>query len=228
MKSNLRRKTLFTLGAAAVGCMSLSTTTLNAPESKVVKDTKSPYYFQNNENSEKVNKVSLNSDSDLEVSEIKDLIEQAEILLSQTSEMIEKEEMKIRKYEAIPLNQDLKKFIVDVSEEYGVDPDVMFAIYYKETRFHTNLDNSQSTARGLGQILAGTAEWCYKQIYGSNAIYNHSYAYDPYLNVRMTTYYIKYLLGISGSYERAIQHYYGGPGKESYAKDVLNYCYSLK
>jgi len=150
--------------------------------------------------------------------------------LSKEADNIANEQEKLAyKYEDIPLDTDLKNKILIESEKYNVDPDIMIGIYSIESQFVVDVDNSESTARGLGQILEGTAEWAYKEIYGENAVYNHKYAYDPMINIELTTYLIGYYHNIycDENYYKTIIAY-RGEENETYYNTLIAYANSLK
>jgi len=150
--------------------------------------------------------------------------------LSKEADNIANEQEKLAyKYEDIPLDTNLKNKILIESEKYNVDPDIMIGIYSIESQFISDVDNSESTARGLGQILIDTAEWSYKELYGEDAVYNHNYAYDPMLNIEMTTYLIGYYHNLYNdeNYYSTIKAYCGKEDTDYY-NTLIEYANSLK
>jgi soluble lytic murein transglycosylase-like protein len=72
----------------------------------------------------------------------------------------------------------------EIMEEYGMDPDLLFGIIMTESGGDETATNSESTARGYGQLLSGTGEMVWENILG-NGNYSHSYALDGDKNITM-------------------------------------------
>lgn len=84
------------------------------------------------------------------------------------------------------------RFADKVGRERNVNPHLMWAIYEVESGWRSKCDSSSgSSARGLGQVLESTARRIWEVGLGhGKGTYNHSMAYDPYVNIEITTYYI--------------------------------------
>ncbi|MCM1531864.1 MAG: transglycosylase SLT domain-containing protein [Ruminococcus flavefaciens] len=127
-------------------------------------------------------------------------------------------------FEHAPKNSGLTldhiRYSWEVCETWNVNPQVMWAIYDVESDFNPMADNSQSSARGLGQTLESTAVMIWEGVLGhEKGSYNHSMAYDPYVNIEIST----CLLGrnlTNGTLENALNLY--GDGTESYPSRVLS------
>lgn len=84
---------------------------------------------------------------------------------------------------------------VEIMKENGYDPNILFSTIMVESRGLKDAANSQSTARGYGQLLRGTAKFVYEDIMkNGNGSYDHSMAFDGNLNIKMTAYYLTDLL----------------------------------
>lgn len=89
------------------------------------------------------------------------------------------------KYDQIATGEELM-------EKAGIDPDLLFGIIMTESGGNEKASNSTSTARGFGQMLAGTGEYVYEDILNLGT-YNHSMAYNGDTNIRMVVGYLGYL-----------------------------------
>ncbi len=117
------------------------------------------------------------------------------------------------------LTLDHIKWSWECSKTWNVNPQLMWAIYEVETDLDPRKDNSESSARGLGQVLASTGESIWEDVLGHGpGSYTHEMAYDPYVNIEITT----CLLGrnlANGTLEDAIWLY--GDRTESYYGQVM-------
>lgn len=69
---------------------------------------------------------------------------------------------------------------------WNVNPSIMVALYDLESDYRPEADNAKSSARGLGQVLESTARSYWTGVLGHGS-YSHSQAYDPYVNIEITT-----------------------------------------
>jgi len=99
--------------------------------------------------------------------------------------------------------------IVEESERYGVEVEMILAVIYSESGFH-NFARSSTGALGLMQILPSTgrtlAERAGVPWEGPRSLL------DPNLNVRLGTSYLRWLYKRYGRWDRALAAYYVGPG----------------
>lgn len=102
-----------------------------------------------------------------------------------------------------------KDEILSASQEFGVDPDLIAAIIYSESRFNPKA-GSHAGAKGLMQLICGTALGVARQIDLDG--FTCEKIYDPKINIRLGTAYIKSQLDkYSGDVGAALAHYNGGP-----------------
>ena len=113
----------------------------------------------------------------------------------------------------LEFQDSIKKY----SQEFGVDPNLVCAIIYSESRFNPE-STSGVGARGLMQIMPATGASLARQL----DIGNFSVAglYDPDLNIRLGTFYIKQLVDkYGGNIELGVAAYNAGvPRVDSYAE----------
>lgn len=105
--------------------------------------------------------------------------------------------------------------------KYGYDPHIQFRLIGFESGFKYDNQNPASSARGYGQILRSTGRWIYEDELNLGK-YNHKLAYDPYINIQMSTWYMSYLLKRNrGNVKRALMGYNGYELGDLYWKKVL-------
>ena len=87
------------------------------------------------------------------------------------------------------LTVDHLLFSIEQGKLWGVSPRLMWAIYDVESDFNPRCDStSGSSARGLGQTLESTAREIWEKVLGhGSGSYNHNMAYDPYVNIEIST-----------------------------------------
>ena len=112
------------------------------------------------------------------------------------------------------------------SREYGIDPYLIAAIINVESRYDKNALSSKE-ARGLMQISPITGEWAAKEL--SIADFDLEKLYDPDINIRIGSWYLKVLEEeFNGSLQLILAAYNGGSGNvsnwlknEEYSQDGL-------
>jgi soluble lytic murein transglycosylase len=115
------------------------------------------------------------------------------------------------------------------ARNYRLDPALLAAVIYEESKFHADA-RSSSGAIGLMQLLPETAKGIAVRTGGSR--FRVDDLYDPELNVRYGSWYLRHLLDKYGTVERALAAYNGGQGNvdrgvqfaetRDYVKDVLS------
>lgn len=96
------------------------------------------------------------------------------------------------------------------SRELGLDPHYVMGLIRQETRFMATL-RSHAGASGLMQLMPGTARWTARKL---GVDYTPDMIYDPALNLRLGTGYLKYVLdAFEGSQAMAAAAYNAGPGR---------------
>jgi soluble lytic murein transglycosylase len=95
------------------------------------------------------------------------------------------------------------------AENYRLDPALVAAVIYQESKFDADA-RSESGAIGLMQLLPETAEGIATRTGGSR--FDVDDLYDPEINVRYGSWYLRHLLDKYGSEEDALAAYNGGQG----------------
>lgn len=96
------------------------------------------------------------------------------------------------------------------SRTYGVDPYLVLAVIREESGFSPTAVSS-SDARGLMQLLPSTARWIAEE--KLKIPYRESDLFTPEYNIRLGTWYLRYLLDqFGGDLAWAVAAYNGGPG----------------
>ena len=76
-------------------------------------------------------------------------------------------------------------YLDELAESKDLNPHIMTCIYKKESGYTVKIDNSKSSARGLGQILSSTGKSLYENVLQLGT-YSHVYAYDAVTNITLT------------------------------------------
>ncbi len=89
---------------------------------------------------------------------------------------------------------------------YGVSPDLLMAMAYRESGWQTDVISNKG-AVGVGQLMPATSAWIADTLIKAEL--------DPYNaddNIRMSARFLQWLIGYMGSEEVAIASYYQGQG----------------
>jgi soluble lytic murein transglycosylase len=110
----------------------------------------------------------------------------------------------------VGLPAGLEESVRKWASEYGVDPLLVWAVMREESGFSATAISS-SGARGLLQLLPSTARWIAEEKLGIP--YHEEWLNDPDYNIRLGTWYLRYLLDqFGGRVAWAVAAYNGGPG----------------
>lgn len=109
------------------------------------------------------------------------------------------------------ITMDVVKYLDDVCKEYDINPHWMWAIYWVESRWTTNIDNSKgSGARGLGQVMPDTGKYIWETVLGHEpGSFKTEMLYDPYVNIQITVALIELKLRDLGSMAESVRYYTG-------------------
>ncbi|HSC93145.1 MAG TPA: lytic transglycosylase domain-containing protein [Gaiellaceae bacterium] len=96
------------------------------------------------------------------------------------------------------------------ARNYDLQPELLAAVIYTESKFDANAE-SDSGAIGLMQLLPATAQGIAARTGGSR--FSTEDLYDPELNVRYGSWYLRHLLDkYDGDLRKALAAYNGGQG----------------
>jgi soluble lytic murein transglycosylase len=95
------------------------------------------------------------------------------------------------------------------ADNYHLDPALVAAVIYQESKFQADA-RSDSGAVGLMQLLPETAKGIATRTGGSQ--FEVDDLYDPEINVRYGSWYLRHLIDKYGTEERALAAYNGGQG----------------
>ena len=102
-----------------------------------------------------------------------------------------------------------KEYVNVMSEKYGVDESLIYAIMKAESNFNPNAE-SKAGARGLMQIMPDTFDWLQMEKDGIHM--DESYLYDPCTNIEYGVFFISILLNKYDNDNVAICAYNAGMG----------------
>lgn len=117
-----------------------------------------------------------------------------------------------------------KDTIKEMSEKYDLDPYMVCAVIYTESKFDDDVV-SNAGAVGLMQIMPNTGEWIAKKAKFSD--YTDDSLKDPAMNIKLGCWYLNYLeTKFNGSVQLMLASYNAGPsnvsswlGNTSYSSD---------
>jgi soluble lytic murein transglycosylase len=105
---------------------------------------------------------------------------------------------------------DYAEIVRGHARNYGLEPELLAAVIYAESKFDADA-RSASGAIGLMQLLPETARGIALRTGGSN--FRTEDLYDPELNVRYGSWYLRHLLQrYDGDLRKALAAYNGGQG----------------
>ena len=122
------------------------------------------------------------------------------------------------------ITYDQLKTLELLAEEKDVDTDLVLSITMVESSGIEDAVSTESTARGYGQILAGTGKMVYEKLMKEGK-YNHDYALNGNTNLRMMVYYLRYLEDNNITMYATIKGYRGEGGSilDDYIVKINNY-----
>ena len=114
-------------------------------------------------------------------------------------------------YFDVPLDEDLQEYIFAVCDTYGVEPELIISMIYRESKYDAGAIGDGGKSLGLMQIQP---RWHSERMaeLGCDDLLN------PYQNVEVGIDLMDELLNKRGSVEWALMAYNGGP---SYANDMI-------
>lgn len=141
----------------------------------------------------------------------------------------------MKEYEAVRDDPHLRRYLIakirSVAAEHHVDPDLLFSVVAVESSFRV-VAKSEKNARGLGQLMFGTAK-----AVNPGAVGRPDDLYDVHLNLDTASKYLKANLVRNRDDIRAalLVYYYGDvarrPGfqdKDQYVQKVMDYYHRLQ
>jgi soluble lytic murein transglycosylase len=112
-----------------------------------------------------------------------------------------------RWYERMRYPLRYEEFIVGHAENYGLEPQLLAAVIYQESKFDADAESS-SGAVGLMQLLPSTGQGIADRTGGEE--WTPADLLEPELNIRYGAWYLRHLLDKYGSEELALAAYNAG------------------
>lgn len=123
----------------------------------------------------------------------------------------------------VPLEEDLQLYIIEQAESHGIDPAVVFAMIWKESRYHAESVGDNGNSIGLMQIQPRWHSGLMEQL-GCNNLHN------PYQNVTVgITILASHVDRYDGNIEMALVAYNAGASganRNFFSKGVYSSSYS--
>lgn len=131
-------------------------------------------------------------------------------------------------YPTVNMHKSHLRALIDLCYQYEIDPDFALAIIYVESKYDPMAKNKRSSATGYGQLIQSTATAIANMIPEIKS-YNHSKdAYDPYINLHITVFYINRCIHASGGNLLNALKQYRGVNDQPYFKKVFAIRNELK
>ncbi len=103
-----------------------------------------------------------------------------------------------------------KEYILEYSEKYSLNPNLVAAIIKTESKFDVNAKSSKG-AMGAMQIMPDTGEWIAEQLGIEN--FTIDMLYNEKINIEMGCWYLNNLnTEFKGNFQLVVAAYNGGPG----------------
>ena len=211
---------------------------LTSSELDMMKDNYVDLYTENESNIQELASIKESVQPIMEINETlseqnQQLIEQADTYKAAVEEYQHRNELYDKYSYAIvrkngsrtDLTYDQVETIESLSQEKGIDTDLVLSILMTESNGKEKASNPTSTARGYGQILANTGEFIYEKLL-KRGNYDHSMAFNGDLNVEMMVTYLDYLERKDGGrLYTTIERYRGEGGDvlEGYIANIDKY-----
>lgn len=124
-------------------------------------------------------------------------------------QLAEKYDYVISRVDDSEITMDDIKFLDETCKTYDINPHVITAMIDVESDYNPNCSMSNSSARGLMQIIRSTGRYIWEDLLG-NSDYDHDIAYDVKSNILMGVRYMRYHLDKNNGDLRASLKYYNG------------------
>ena len=113
-------------------------------------------------------------------------------------------------YDRLALPYKYQQYIEKYSAEYDIPEEIIFAVIKIESSFRASV-TSPVGAMGLMQMMPDTFEWLTGK-YHLDENLSASSLYDPEVNIRYGTYYLRYLKDKFGDWSTVLAAYNAGEG----------------
>ena len=108
------------------------------------------------------------------------------------------------------LTLDEMKLGIELMEEKGYDPHILFSIGMVESGYDRTCTNRSSTAKGYHQFLNGTAKFTYETLLkNGKGSWSPDVAFNGKTNIKMCVAYFDYLMNKHGDFYKAMGQYCG-------------------
>lgn len=102
------------------------------------------------------------------------------------------------------------------SKTFEVDPRLVYAVIWTESKFNPSAVSSAG-AVGLMQLMPATASWCAATL---GEVYTYEKLFEPNFNIKLGTYYLKYLIEKFGEHNAIIAYNAGEGNLEKWQGEI--------
>lgn len=134
-------------------------------------------------------------------------------IFSERSELYDKYEYTILfDGQRTDIQYDQLKTGIDIMEENGIDPNILFSVIMTESHGVENAKNSTSTASGYGQLLVSTGKSVYEKYMDNEpGTFDKEMLLDGETNITIAANYLSQLIDNSSNLTEALYKYRGIP-----------------
>lgn len=156
--------------------------------------------------------------------------EEAQKTLEEEEKRIAEEEAlkaRLATYSSVPLEEDLKLYVIKKADEIGIDPAILFAMAWQETRFTAN-KISKTNDYGMWQINVTNHKWLGKE-FGVSKEDMKTRLMDPYFCCDCACRMITYIFSVrpNANMHQLLATYNTGNtsiDSNGYSRSIINYA----
>lgn len=133
--------------------------------------------------------------------------------------------MKPSKYNVKSLSKGDIDLVLEYSKKYKIDPHLVIAVIWYESRFDTKTKSKYSSASGYGQFIKSTGKWVYNDLLKRKDTYDHEvHPFQAKNSIPMVYAYLDFLIKRNkGDIKKVLIRYNGGELGDKYHNDINKY-----
>lgn len=129
------------------------------------------------------------------------------------------------KYNVKSLSKGDIDLVLEYSKKYKIDPHLVVAVIWYESRFDTKTKSKYSSASGYGQFIKSTGKWVYNDLLKRKDTYDHEvHPFQAKNSIPMVYAYLDFLIKRNkGDIKKVLIRYNGGELGNKYHDDINTY-----